>query len=151
MLLDEWTYRCYISKYLSLKSLLDMHRVSLFLLHYVFPMWVRHHKASLQYRQLSWRSLSREIKMRACFSVRLPSWWLDRGRIGASESTDMPEKKWKNLSGHTAPTHLQVEPWTYSPRPQLYAASFHQFLKEWHWLTSSKWWRAAGIKSFPSP
>lgn len=34
------TYRCDISKYLSLKSLLDLSTVSLFLLDDIFPVWV---------------------------------------------------------------------------------------------------------------
>lgn len=34
------TYRCDISEHLSLKCSLDVSTVSLFLLHYIFPVWV---------------------------------------------------------------------------------------------------------------
>lgn len=52
---------------------------------------------------------------------------------------------------HTFHSHLEVKPSTYSPRPQLCAASLHPFLKVWHWPTSSKRWRAAEIMSFSFP
>lgn len=77
------TYRCDISKHLSLKSFLDMSTVSLFLLHYVFPVRVWHNKASLQHRQLSWRSLNRERERKKRVRVtHHHDWTHDRGGWG---------------------------------------------------------------------
>lgn len=149
------TYRCDISKHLSLKSFLDMSTVSLFLLHYVFPVRVWHNKASLQHRQLSWRSLNREREREK------KEWELHIIMTGHMTGEDEGLRvRWhvrqtgeelEDLTVPTAHTHLKVKPWTSSPRPQLCAASLHPFLRVWHRPTSSMRWRAAGIMSFSFP
>lgn len=156
------TYRCDISKHLSLKCSLDVSTVSLFLLHYVFPVRVWHNKASLQHRQLSWRRLKSEItERRPHFRDRKSSsWWLgmtgeDTGLFpnlsNSGKSSDIPGKQKKICKTWQLTPFLKVKPWSYPPRPQLYATSLHQILKVWHWPTSSMRWRAAGIMSFSFP
>lgn len=89
-------------------------------------------------------------------------WTNDRGESRASSSSSwflenavqwhVRQTGWGLDSTHTAHTHLwEVKPWSYSPRPQLYATSLHQFWKVLHWPTSSMRWRAAGIMSFSFP
>lgn len=166
---DGWilnTHRCDISEHLSLKCSLDVSTVPLLLLHYVFPVRVWHNKAPLQHRQLSWRSLNSEVKQKKkcpflqtdnhhhdwTWQVRMKaSSWSEKKTFKSRDTSRKQRNTLNDLTVLSAHTHFKVQSWSYSPRPQLYATSSHQFLKVWHQPTSCMIWRTAEITSFSFP